>query len=79
LPPRVLYGKAGSAEKIASRIVFAGGIVASMNAHATDHGGPVDDGKRACAPFAAAMAPFWPAGPLPITTRSYSDALISVL
>src|SRR5882757_3954310 len=27
--------------------------------------------------FAAAMAPFWPAGPLPITTRSYSDAFIS--
>src|SRR6266849_8328288 len=26
--------------------------------------------------FAAAMAPFWPAGPLPITTRSYSDTLI---
>src|SRR6266404_2936190 len=26
--------------------------------------------------FAAAMAPFWPAGPLPITTRSYSDSLI---
>src|SRR6266849_4522016 len=25
--------------------------------------------------FAAAMAPFWPAGPLPITTRSYSDTL----
>src|SRR5436309_4915309 len=25
--------------------------------------------------FAAAMAPFWPAGPLPITTRSYADAL----
>src|SRR5713226_1646321 len=24
--------------------------------------------------FAAAMAPFWPAGPLPITTRSYSGA-----
>src|SRR5258706_14622896 len=26
--------------------------------------------------FAAAMAPFWPAGPLPITTRSYSDAFL---
>src|SRR2546425_9438863 len=26
--------------------------------------------------FAAAMAPFWPAGPLPITTRSYSDIFI---
>jgi hypothetical protein len=25
--------------------------------------------------FAAAMAHFWPAGPLPITTRPYSDAL----
>ena len=25
--------------------------------------------------FAAAMAPFWPAGPLPITTRSYSGTL----
>jgi hypothetical protein len=25
--------------------------------------------------FAAAMAHFWPAGPLPITTSSYSDAL----
>ena len=31
------------------------------------------DGKA----FAAAMAPFWPAGPVPITTRSYSDTLIS--
>src|ERR1700682_4660005 len=26
--------------------------------------------------FAAAMAPFWPAGPLPITTMSYSNTLI---
>src|SRR5712691_3771612 len=25
--------------------------------------------------FAAAIAPFWPPGPLPITTRSYSDTL----
>src|SRR5947209_15913494 len=40
---------------------------------------PIIDGRSITATrlraFAAAMAPFCPAGPLPITTRSYADAL----
>ena len=33
-------------------------------------------GSRKSTPFAAQMAAFWPAGPLPITTKSYSLASI---
>jgi len=58
-----LYGKAG---KLKDGLTYRlAGDCAGMNAHAADHAGPVDHGDT-LARFAAAMAAFWPAGPLPI-------------